>query len=268
MAPTKLNTKERKFIAGDLKTMNVKFKPMETDDLIKQFDGQDIPDGFIAGWASTSDIDFIGDKVLHGAFDDSIAEKGLNGPKGIKLLLQHSAHKPAGMINVLEQRSKGLWIEAQLNLEISYVKDFYEAAKMNGGMSFSIGYRLVEGGFRFVEKDNPADSYWELSKLDLHEVSGVTFPMNEEAVMTFIKGITDEEAFADIASLEKALVASGLVKSRNDAMRITRVVKRNTPLFVTTPEPSGTEPNTKKAVDDLTAILADLKAINTNPEKE
>lgn len=259
-----LLTKERKFLqAGDSRTLNVKFRVASQEELVKQIDNsEDLPDGYIAGWASTTDIDHVGDKVLLGAFDDSIAEKGLNGPKGIKLLIQHDSSKPAGIIHKLEQRSKGLWIEAQLNLEISYVRDTYEAAKMNGGLSFSIGYRLVEGGFRFVEKENFEDSYWELSKLDLHEVSVVTFPCNEEATMTFIKGITDEEAFDTVAELEKALVASGLAKSRNDAQRITRVVKRNSVLFMapSDPEPPLSASDTK-AMDEISASLSKLKSV-------
>jgi len=231
------------------RTTNVRFTPLPDHILQKFLDDGDLKEGYVAGWASTDKIDFGGDKVLPGAFDESIAKKGLTGPKGIKLLLQHNPNKPAGQIVKLEQRPAGLWIEAQLNLDISYVKDYYEAAKMNGGMSFSIGYRLVEGGYRFVEAGQ--DSYWELSKLDLHEVSVVTFPMNDDAQMVFIKSMEDGSPFADLDEAKEALVEVGFVKDMGDADAFIKWVK-------TVDRPQS--PTTSKKMAELSAALSALKA--------
>src|SRR5262245_42811043 len=86
----------------------------------------DAPDGFIAGIASTAATDLYGHKVLAGAFDNSIKLKGLKGPRGIKLLAYHDWQKVAGTITRLETVKEKLEIEAQLNLNVSYVKDLYE----------------------------------------------------------------------------------------------------------------------------------------------
>lgn len=269
-----MQIQQRKMIAGAFhvkrdmddfdakRTLDVGFTKATPEEMRKQLNVADLssmPEGFIAGWASTGDIDHGGDKVATGAFDKAIAEKGIKGPKGIKLLAQHRSDQPAGVITKLEAVGDKLWIEAEMNLKISYVRDLYEAAKMNGGLSFSIGYRLVEGGFKFVEAGE--DSHWLLTELDLHEVSVVTFPMNEEATMNYIKGITDEIAFDTVAEFTKALVDSGFAKSRRDADRLVRVIKRNTPLFVAPPEEPPVLASDTKAIEGLSAGIAELKAL-------
>ncbi|MGL5735529.1 MAG: HK97 family phage prohead protease, partial [Beijerinckiaceae bacterium] len=214
---------------GDRQEIAVKFRPA-TEAEIKAI-GDDLPVGYVAGWASTSDLDHYRHIVEQGAFAESIAEKGLDGPRGIKLLAQHRADKPAGKIVKLEYRPDGLWIEAQLNLNISYVKDLYEAAKMQGGLSFSVGFFLED--YEVVYKDDEYD-HLLIHKGELIEVSVVTFPGNDAAAMTFIKSVDGIE-FKKLSDFEHALVAAGIAKSRNDAARLTKMVKANVHLFQKAP---------------------------------
>lgn len=236
-------------IRGERQEALMKFRAA-TDAEIKEL-GDDLPEGFVAGFASTSDFDHYGHVVKDGAFAESIAEKGLTGPRGIKLLAQHQADKPAGKITKLEYRSGGLWIEAQLNLAISYVKDLYEAAKMQGGLSFSVGFFLDEA--EEVFKNNKFD-HLLIKKGELIEVSVVTFPGNDAAEMTFIKSAEGME-FKKLSDFERALVASGIAKSRNDAERLTRMVKLNSHLFHKNP-PRMAE---TQAVGKLRNLIAEVK---------
>lgn len=231
------------FEVGQRHAVDFKFREATNEDLKRELQIEDLsslPDGYVAGWASTQDLDWYNHVVVAGAFDESINAKGLSGPKGIKLLAFHDADRPAGVIKKLETRNGDLWIEAELNLNISYVRDMYEAAKMNGGLSFSVGFMLMSGGFEFVKDDDGQGEHLEITKAELLEVSVVTFPGNEEATMTFIKGVTDDSIFGNVAQFEKALVASGLCKSRNDAHRVAQVVKRNAKLFM--PQQEAQEP--------------------------
>lgn len=242
-------------------TVEVKFRP-EDSSKIEKLLGMDVPEGYVAGWASTKDMDFAGHMVMPDAFSESISQKGLIGPRGIKLLIGHDRDKPAGVIKNLEYRNGDLWIEAQLNLNISYVRDMYEAAKMNEGFSFSVGFYLEEWTFK---EGRDGMDYLEIQKAELEEVSVVPLPMNVNAGMTFIKGITDEETFDTVAELEKALVASGLVKSRNNANRVVRVMKRNVGLLTpSSVPPKNDEPPkpvlAKASADKLFAALAELKS--------
>jgi HK97 family phage prohead protease len=188
--------------------------------------GENLPDGYVAGWASTPDLDSYKHVVKTGAFDESIVKKGLTGPKGIKFLVNHDWRKVAGVIKVLKTVGERLWIEAQFNLNISYARDAYEAAKMNGGLNFSVGFMLEDYSF----KGKDAEEHLEITKGELFEVSVVSFPGNEEATMDYVKSKEADEP-KSIAEFEKALVAMGLVKSRNDAQKITLAVKAHAHLF-------------------------------------
>jgi len=226
--------------------------------------GDDLPEGYLAGWASTPDLDSYRDVVLPDAFQASINTRGLTGPKGIKLLLNHDWSKVAGVIKVLEYRNGKLWIEAQLNLEISYAKDAHEAIKSAQGLSFSVGFFLQDYNIR---QDANGRDYFELVKGDLFEVSVVPFPANDEATMEFFKSAEieyegfgsdadDEEVIETLAEFEKMLVSRGLVKSRNDARLLTLEVKEHSHLFVRKKaEPEQVEPEGKQ--DVVEAPVAD-----------
>jgi HK97 family phage prohead protease len=206
---------------------------VECDMLFVANAAQDAPDGYIAGIASTPSTDLYGHKVLAKAFDESIRQKGLSGPRGIKLLASHDWHKPAGVIKRLATVGENLQIEAQLNLNVSYVKDLHEVAKQNGGLNFSVGFTLEEFEFNDVTED-PDDPWLIVQKGDLMEVSVVVFPAQLEAEMTFIKVAPPNT----LAELEKALAADGTCRSRSEAQRLIRAIKPHVHLLQGKPAPS------------------------------
>lgn len=256
----------------------LKFKPA-TEAEFKAL-GDDIPDGYVAGWASTVDLDSYNDVIKTGAFDDSIAARGLQGPKGIKLLIGHNWQKPAGAIKVLETRNGNLWIEAQMELGISYVNDFYLAMKASGGMSFSVGFMLQDYAFKKDEKDV---TFLEIQRGDLFEVSIVPFPGNEECIMEFIKSqrkeLEDNDAILDnldppatLAEFEKRLVGLGLVKTRTEARLITLEVKSSVGLFSKkepepvsepTPEPEPVEPPSLLEAESIATLQASMDRLKS-----
>jgi len=194
------------------------------------------PDGYFAGIASTPSTDLYGHQVVKGAFDKSIRQKGLTGPRGVKLLAHHDWSKPAGVIKKLKTVGDNLEIEGQLNLNVSYVKDVHEVALQNGGLNFSVGFTLDE--FEFVEEKNSKHGEYLIIKSgDLMEVSIVVFPAQLEAEMTFIKN------HDTMSQLEKALVAQGLCRSRSEAHKLANYLKQNSHLFLNGRQPS-VEPST------------------------
>jgi HK97 family phage prohead protease len=212
------------------KLMTKEFKPGQRLQLdyngdTTQLAAEVLDDGYIKGTASTPSTDLMGHKVLKGAFDKSIRRNGLKGPGGIKLLAQHKSDKPAGLIEKLHTVGEDLKIEAQLNLNVSYVKDLYEISKQVGGLNFSVGFELEE--FSFVDGDKSKDGeYLVIKQGNLIEVSVVTFPANQDATMDFIK------SHETMSELEKALVAEGLCRSRNEAQRLAKYLKANEHLFL------------------------------------
>lgn len=236
------HTKER---VGEKVVCNV-----SVDAIVKDFDTNDTP-GFIAGWASTSSVDSYGHIVQENAFLESMQKRGISGPKAIKLLIGHKWDQVAGVISKLEYRGGKLWIEAQMNLNISYVKDSYEAAKMLGGMNFSVGFYIED--YKFEGKDR--DEHLVITKADLFEVSVVPFPANEDCTMEVIK---DDLQPKTLAEFEKALVAKGLVQTRNDAQKIVREIKSSLPLFLNGKEQSLEENSKPKMNIELTKKLNNL----------
>lgn len=226
----------------------------------KELGLEDVPKGYIAGYASTTSLDLHRDVVLAGAFDDSIKARGLSGPHGVKLLLGHDPNKLAGEIRVLETRGDKLWIEAQLELDISYVKDAYRAAKIAGGVSFSVGFRLQD--YEFKENESGDFEYLEIKRGDLFEVSVVTFAAQPEAVMTYIKNVSDFNEFKNLPDLAKALGAGQVVvKGRNMADALIKCVNR---LSLPKKETHGVT----EYQPDYSAAIALAKSINLKPQSE
>lgn len=246
-------------------TYQVKFKPASKAELKAL--GDDLPDGFVAGWASTKDMDLYRHRVMPGAFQEAINKRGLSGSKGIKFLANHDWRQVAGIIKKLEYRNGDLWIEAQFNLNISYAKDMYEASKMNDGLSFSVGFMPEKYA---IEKDSDEREWLRIDKGDLYEVSAVPFPGNEEAGMVYVKG----RSTATVAQFEKWLIETGLAKSRNDAKRVTQAVKsmvaefeKEAPVTPVVPVLPVNDPPmlAVEKVAELTALVAKMKAMLSAP---
>lgn len=247
-------------IGRDARRLNMLFAAATAADLP---DLASKPEGFIAGWATSPALNSYGYKVAAGAFDQSIRERGLTGPTGVKLLVEHRSGV-AGPILKLEPRGERLWIEAQLDLNISYAKDAYYAAKSVGGVNFSVGFDIKESHW-----DEDAELFTVL-RGDLHEVSVVTFPANADAQMLIVHSSGTSPApniakpAATMAEFEKRLVALGFAPSRNDARRLAQEAKRHAHLFgnpPATPVVPAVETPPVPAVDltPLSTALADLK---------
>jgi HK97 family phage prohead protease len=204
--------------AGDHISCDLAFTPLTLDA------SPGVPDGYIAGVASTPSTDRHGHKVLAKAFDESIKTKGLAGPGGVQLLISHDWTKVGGKIKRLETVGDNLMLEAQLYMDVSYVKDMYAVLKQNGGLNFSVGFALEKFEFNDVmEKDD--DPWLIVQKGDLMEVSIVTFPSQKDARMTLVKELDTMTDF------EKALVADGVCNSRSQAHKLTAWAKQNVHLL-------------------------------------
>jgi phage head maturation protease len=127
----------------------------------------------------------------------------------------------------LETDARGqLQIEAQLNLNVSYVRDLWAIAKQNEGLSFSVGFILQE--FQLVdEKSSKQGETLIITRGDLLEVSVVLAPAQPDSVMTFV----NQRPIETLAEFEKNMIACGWAGSRNEAQRITEFTKRNIHLF-------------------------------------
>jgi HK97 family phage prohead protease len=138
------------------------------------------PDGSFTGIGAVyNNVDLGGDKILPGAFTRTLA-----AGKQLPLLWQHNPSDPIGTVKVTDT-SQGLQVEGQLLLSDPTAQKAYSFLKAGIIKGLSIGYETVKSAF--------VGDVRELTELKLWEISCVTFPMNEGALVTGIKAMSDDD---------------------------------------------------------------------------
>lgn len=136
----------------------------------------DPADRTIEGWASTfGNTDSDNDVVMPGAFAGSI--RGRNP----KMLWQHDSKQPVGVWDAVKETPQGLYVKGRI-LDTTLGNDVYKLAKAGAIDSMSIGYSPTDWSMDY------ASGTRSLKSVDLWEVSLVTFPANEQAKVTMVKG--------------------------------------------------------------------------------
>jgi len=136
-------------------------------------------DGSFTGYASRFGIVDLGrDLVLPGAFRDSLAQRGT---RGIKLLFQHDPAEPIGVWLELREDAHGLFVRGRVLPEVERGREVLALMRAGALDGLSIGFRTVEG------RTDSKTGVRRLSKIDLWEISVVTFPMQPEARIAAVK---------------------------------------------------------------------------------
>jgi HK97 family phage prohead protease len=136
-------------------------------------------DGTFEGYASVFHREDMGrDVMLPGAFRESLA---LRGASGIKLLFQHDANQPIGVWTSLEEDARGLYAQGRLMRDVAKAREVYALMRAGALDGLSIGFRTVKG------RRDRASGVRRLEKVDLWEISVVTFPLLPEARIASIK---------------------------------------------------------------------------------
>ena len=136
-------------------------------------------DGMFEGYASLFNREDLGhDIVLPGAFRESLRERG---PNGVKMLFQHDPTQPIGVWLKLVEDARGLHVRGRLMSEIARAREVMSLMRAGAIDGLSIGFRMVKGA-----RDRLGVR--RLEKIDLWEVSIVTFPMQPDARVTTVRG--------------------------------------------------------------------------------
>ncbi|MDJ0449236.1 HK97 family phage prohead protease [Methylocystis sp. JR02] len=159
-------------------------------------------DGSFEGYASVfNNVDQGNDIVLPGAFTKSLQDR----PAGrVKMLWQHRPDEPIGVWTSLVEDGHGLKAYGTINPDVQRGREAISLMKMGAVDGLSIGFRTKEADYE------PKTGVRKLKQLDLHEISLVTFPMNDRATVTRVKEFNPRE-------LERGLRDAGL--SRGDAVK-------------------------------------------------
>lgn len=136
-------------------------------------------DGTFEGYGSVfGNVDSYGEKVMPGAFVESLTRHKREG-SNVLMLWNHDSREPIGVWEDLAEDAKGLWGKGRFLLEIQRAREVHTLAKNKAIGGLSIGYREVE-----TEPDGQTRL---LKKLDLYEISPVTFPANRRARIESVK---------------------------------------------------------------------------------
>jgi len=134
------------------------------------------------------------DIILPGAFTDTLQRRGLP-----KLLWQHDQSEPIGLFEHAEEDDRGLFVRGRLLTEVRRAKEALALLRAGAVDGLSIGYRA-----RDFEIDR--DGVRRISSIDLFEVSLVTIPMQDQALVSAVKSA---DGIATIRDLEHALRDAG-----------------------------------------------------------
>jgi uncharacterized protein len=170
--------------------------------------------GAFEGYGSVFGVkDSYDEIVAQGAFIDSLAAQKAAG-RMPSLLWQHRSGDPIGVYTDMAEDNVGLKVAGQLALKTARGAEAYELLKMKAISGLSIGFVPREDSYDRVT------GIRTLKKVDLWEVSLVTFPANDAARVQGVKAI---EELDDIRGAERYLRDAGF--SRREALAFIARVK-------------------------------------------
>lgn len=139
------------------------------------------PGGLFEGYASLFSIADLGKDVVEpGAFRESLTRRG---PAGIKLLWQHDPAEPIGRWVSLHEDSRGLFVRGQLSLAVGRAREILALMREGAVDGLSIGFKAER------TRTEPRTGLRRLQRVDLWEISLVTFPMLPQARVSAVKAL-------------------------------------------------------------------------------
>lgn len=166
-------------------------------------------DGTFTGYASVfGNTDSHKEVVGAGAFADSLASTKRNDRK-LPVLWQHRAAEPLGVYERVEEDSKGLFVEGRLLTgDVAKAREAHALMKAGAVSGLSIGYWVRESSF------DEKTGIRTLTRVDVEEVSLVTFPANDEARVDAIKFKLAHGQLPTLPEFERFLREAGCSKSQ------------------------------------------------------
>jgi HK97 family phage prohead protease len=146
----------------------------------------DIAGRVFSGYASTFDVDLGGDIITQGAFKKTIEGR----QQAVKILWQHN--EPIGKSMRLYEDSIGLFVEGKVS-KTRLGDEALELMRDRVVDQMSIGFSIPAGKSEMSE-----EGLRIIREVKLYEFSPVTFPMNENAIITSVKNMKDALALGKV----------------------------------------------------------------------
>lgn len=137
-------------------------------------------------------VDSVGDKIMPGAFADTLDEWKSSG-NPIPVLWSHMSHDPdyhIGEVLEAEERDEGLWVKARIDLDAPKAAQVYKLLKGRRVTQFSFAYDVLDGGPAKSKDDEDGEGgeeAFELRKLRLYEVGPTLIGANQATELLDVK---------------------------------------------------------------------------------
>jgi HK97 family phage prohead protease len=134
---------------------------------------------YIEGYASTADIDRMGDVI-----PPSVWERGMeNYLKNPIILAYHDHDDPCGRMTDHKIDNSGLWIKAR----ISAAAEVFNLIRDGILSAFSVGFRIKDAEY------NAAAEVFLIKEVELIEISVVSVPANQNTLFSLSKAFENAE---------------------------------------------------------------------------
>lgn len=136
----------------------------------------------IEGYASTTDIDRHGDVIPASVWEGGL-KNYLNNPV---ILAYHDHDEPVGRMIEHKVDSKGLWIKARISAAAETVFNLVKDGVLT---AFSVGFRILDAEY------NSAAEVFLVKELELHEISVVSVPANQNTLFSLAKSFESDDDY-------------------------------------------------------------------------
>lgn len=171
--------------------------------LVLTFEAKAVGDGGeFEGYASTYTVDQGRDRVVAGAFADSLRSRPA---ARVKMLRDHDPRQLIGVWTDLAEDSKGLLARGRIVMETQAGREAHALMKAGALDGLSIGFRTLRDRLDKTKGERL------LEVIDLREISLTGFPMNEAATVSRVKHTINDsdEARRLVSALDRATAALG-----------------------------------------------------------
>ncbi|MFG1464251.1 HK97 family phage prohead protease [Xanthobacter sp. DSM 24535] len=127
----------------------------------------------IAGYACRFEVIDLGrDIIERGAFAAGLA---LRGPGAVRMLYQHDPAAPIGVWTHIVEDARGLYVRGRLAGDVERAREVASLIRLGALDGLSIGFKAA------AARTDPRTRVRRISRIDLWEISIVTFPMQPDA---------------------------------------------------------------------------------------
>ena len=166
-------------------------------------------DGLFSGYGSVFGvIDSYKEVVAPGAFAESLSQRTP------AMLWPHRSSEPIGVYSAIRAAQTGPYDDGRPALKTTRGAEAYELLKMGAISGMSIGFMTREDSYDRVTDVRT------LKKVDLWEVSLVTFPANDAARVSGVKSI---DTIASLSDAESYLRDAGGLSRREATALVSRI---------------------------------------------